>query len=153
MAVELRETIEADLQTLFAYQADQEASAMAAFPSRDLPAFLEHQAKIEADPSAITRTIVVDGDVVGSIGSWDAGDERDVGYWIGREHWGRGFATEALRAFLEVDGSRPLRAHVAEHNVGSRRVLEKCGFVFEREVQDEDVLEHVMVLQVETGRA
>jgi RimJ/RimL family protein N-acetyltransferase len=146
MAVELRETIEPDLQTLFAYQADPEASAMAAFPSRDLPAFLEHQAKIEADPSAITRTIVVDGDVVGSIGSWDAGDERDVGYWIGREHWGRGFATEALRAFLEVDGSRPLRAHVAEHNVGSRRVLEKCGFVFEREAQDEDVLEYVMVL-------
>jgi len=146
MAVELRETIEADLQALFAYQADPEASAMAAFPSRDLPAFLEHQAKIEADPSTITRSIVVDGDVVGSIGSWDAGDERDVGYWIGREHWGRGFATEALRAFLEVDGSRPLRAHVAEHNVGSRRVLEKCGFVFEREAQDEDVLEHVMIL-------
>jgi RimJ/RimL family protein N-acetyltransferase len=146
MAVELRETIEADLQTLFAYQADPEASAMAAFPSRDLPAFLAHQAKIEADPSMIARTIVVDGDVVGSIGSWDAGDERDVGYWIGREHWGRGFATEALRAFLGVDGSRPLRAHVAEHNVGSRRVLEKCGFVFEREAQDEDVLEHVMIL-------
>jgi RimJ/RimL family protein N-acetyltransferase len=151
MAVELRETIEPDLQTLFAYQADPEASAMAAFPSRDLPAFLEHQAKIDADPSTITRTIVVDGDVVGSIGSWDAGDERDVGYWIGREHWGRGFATEALRAFLEVDGSRPLRAHVAEHNVGSRRVLEKCGFVFEREAQDEDVLEHVMVLHVDKG--
>jgi hypothetical protein len=42
---------------------------MAAFPSRDLPAFLEHQAKIKADPSAITRTIVAGGGVVGSTGA------------------------------------------------------------------------------------
>jgi hypothetical protein len=46
----LRERIEADLGTLFEFQADPEASAMAAFPSRDLPAFLEHEAKITADP-------------------------------------------------------------------------------------------------------
>jgi hypothetical protein len=38
--VALRETIDADLGTLFEFQADPEASAMAAFPSRDLPAFL-----------------------------------------------------------------------------------------------------------------
>jgi hypothetical protein len=76
--VALRETIDADLGTLFEFQADPEASAMAAFPSRDLPAFLEHEAKIKADPSAIKRTIVAGGDVVGSIGSWEAEGERDV---------------------------------------------------------------------------
>jgi RimJ/RimL family protein N-acetyltransferase len=149
--VQIRETLDADLATLFEYQADPEASAMAAFPSRDLPAFLEHEAAVRVDPSALTRTIVVDGEVVGSIGSWKAGDERNVGYWIGREHWGQGFATAALRAFLELDGSRPLRAHVAEHNIASRRVLEKCGFVFEREEQEEDVLDVVLVLRTSTG--
>jgi hypothetical protein len=46
--VALRERIDADLGTLFEFQADPEASAMAAFPSRDLPAFLEHEAKIKA---------------------------------------------------------------------------------------------------------
>jgi RimJ/RimL family protein N-acetyltransferase len=144
--VELRETVEADLRTLFEFQADPEASAMAAFPSRDLPDFLEHQARIEADPSAITRTIVVGGEVVGSIGSWEADGERAVGYWIGRAHWGKGYATAALRTYLDVDPHRPLYAFVADHNVGSRRVLEKCGFVLDHSAQEEDVLEHVLVL-------
>ena len=120
---------------------------MAAFPSRDLPAFLAHQAKIQADPAMIARTIVADGEIVGSIGSWDAEGERDVGYWIGRRHWGKGYATAGLRAFLEVDRSRPLVAHVAEHNVGSRRVLEKCGFVLDHAAYEEDVIEHVMILR------
>ena len=144
--VALRETTDADLGTLFEFQADPEASAMAAFPSRDLPAFLEHQAKIKADPSAITRTIAAGGGVVGSIGSWEAESERDVGFWIGRDHWGYGSATAALRALLEIDPHRPLHAHVADHNVGSRRVLEKCGFVLDHSAQEEDVLEHVLVL-------
>ena len=119
---------------------------MAAFPSRDLPAFLERQARIEADPSAITRTIAADEGVVGSIGSWEVEGERDVGFWIGRDHWGNGYATAALRAFLDVDLHRPLHAHVVDHNVGSRRVLEKCGFVLDHSAQEEDVLEHVLVL-------
>jgi RimJ/RimL family protein N-acetyltransferase len=146
LPVALRETIAADLGTLFEFQADPEASAMAAFPSRDLSAFLEHQKKIEGDPSAITRTIVVGREVVGSIGSWPAEGQRAVGFWIGRPHWGNGYATAALRVFLDVDPHRPLLAHVADHNVGSRRVLEKCGFVLDHSTQEEDVLEHVLVL-------
>ena len=144
--VTLRETIDADLGSLFEFQADPEASAMAAFPSRDLPAFLERQVRIRADPSAITRTIVADAGVVGSIGSWEVEGERDVGFWIGRDHWGNGYATAALRAFLDVDLHRPLHAHVVDHNVGSRRVLEKCGFTLDHSAQEEDVLEHVLVL-------
>jgi RimJ/RimL family protein N-acetyltransferase len=150
-AVELRETVETDLRTLFEFQADPEANAMAAFPSRDLPAFLEHQARIEADPAAITRTIAVGGEIVGSIGSWDADGERAVGFWIGRPHWGKGYATAALRAYLDVDPHRPMYAHVADHNVGSRRVLEKCGFVLDHSAQEEDVLEHVLVLTDRRG--
>ncbi len=147
----LRETVEADLRTLFEFQADPEASAMAVFPSRDLPAFLEHQARIEADPLAITRTIVVGGEVVGSIGSWEADGERAVGFWVGRAHWGKGYATAALGAYLDVDPHRPMYAHVADHNVGSRRVLEKCGFVLDHSAQEEEVLEHVLVLRDRRG--
>jgi hypothetical protein len=105
--VALRETIDADLGTLFEFQADPEASAMAAFPSRDLPAFLEHEAKIKADPSNIKRTIVAGREIVGWIGSWEVEGEREVGFWIGRDHWGNGYATAALRAFLNVDLHRP----------------------------------------------
>jgi hypothetical protein len=106
--VALRETIDADLGTLFEFQAEPEASAMAAFPSRDLPEFLEHEAKIKADSSMITRTIVAGGGVVGSIGSWEVEGERDVGFWIGRDHWGNRYATAALRAFLDIDLPRSL---------------------------------------------
>jgi RimJ/RimL family protein N-acetyltransferase len=59
---------------------------------------------------------------------WGDPDEREVTYWIGRSHWGKGIATGALYAFLAVDPSRPLHARVAYDNVASRRVLEKCGF-------------------------
>ncbi len=51
-----------------------------------------------------------------------------VGYWIGREHWGKGIATRALTLLLTEVDTRPLHAHVAQHNAGSIRVLEKCGF-------------------------
>jgi RimJ/RimL family protein N-acetyltransferase len=125
--VTLRETIDADLGTLFEFQADPEASAMAAFPSLDLPAFLEHEAKIKAEPSNIKRTIVAGGRVVGWIGSWELEGERDVGFWIGRDHWGNGYATAALRAFLDIDLHRPLHARVVDHNVGSTRVLESAA--------------------------
>ena len=93
------------------------------------------------------RTILVDGEVAGDIGSWPEEADRNVGYWIGRTFWGRGVATAALRAFLEVETTRPLTAHVAVHNIGSRRVLEKCGFVVVREQHADDVDELVTVLQ------
>ena len=72
-----------------------------------------------------------------------------VGYWIGKEHWGQGVATRALAAFLQFVTERPLRAHVAAHNVGSIRVLEKCGFSVEQkvEVASDGVVELVLVLR------
>lgn len=126
--VHLREVEEDDLPILFEDQLDEEANRMAAFEARDRDAFMSHWATILEDPTVIARTIEVDGDVVGNIVSWDAPGVRLVGYWVGREHWGRGIATAALAAFLEQDRSRPIHALVAAHNAGSIRVLEKCGF-------------------------
>ena len=60
--------------------------------------------------------------------SWIAGDHREVGYWIGREWWGRGVATGALRLLLDEVTDRPILAHVVLDNIGSQRVLEHCGF-------------------------
>ena len=147
MRVELREAVEDDLPILFRNQADPEASAMAAFPSRDWDAFVAHRTKIDANPDMLVRTILVDGEVAGDIGSWPEEADRNVGYWIGRTFWGRGVATSALRAFLELETTRPLIAHVAVHNLGSRRVLEKCGFVVVREQNIDDADELVTVLQ------
>jgi RimJ/RimL family protein N-acetyltransferase len=77
----------------------------------------------------IARTIDVEGAVAGSISSWDNDGVREVTYWLGREHWGKGVATRALAEFLaEVETSRPVRAATVFDNIGSQRVLEKCGF-------------------------
>jgi RimJ/RimL family protein N-acetyltransferase len=101
---------------------------MAAFPSRDWEAFIAHWTRILADPTCITQTILYNEQVVGNIGSWEQEGEREVGYWIGKEYWGRGIATQALIAFLRQITVRPLSARVVKHNHASRRVLEKGGF-------------------------
>jgi RimJ/RimL family protein N-acetyltransferase len=125
----LREVVETDLPIFFEHQRDPQAVRMAAFPSRDRDAFMKHWARLRREPSNIVRTIVCDGQVAGNIGSWIAGDQRLIGYWVGREFWCRGVATAALAAFVAEVKERPLHAFVATHNVGSIRVLEKCKFV------------------------
>jgi RimJ/RimL family protein N-acetyltransferase len=57
----------------------------------------------------------------------------EVGYWLGRAWWGRGFATEAVRrivpyAFETFAALTRLEAHVFVSNAASARVLEKAGF-------------------------
>jgi RimJ/RimL family protein N-acetyltransferase len=77
----------------------------------------------------IALVIEVDRKVVGSIASWTNDGEREVTYWLGREYWGKGIATRALAQFLRgVERTRPIQASTARDNVGSQRVLEKCGF-------------------------
>jgi RimJ/RimL family protein N-acetyltransferase len=129
----LRKTTDDDLPILYAFQLDPEATRMAAFPSRDWETFAAHQRRIRADPANLALTVVVAGEVVGSIGAYTQDDKRLIGYWIGREYWGRGIATGAVAALLDLDPTRPIYAYVAKHNAGSRRVLEKCGFVVIRE--------------------
>ena len=127
--VSLRPVIADDLPAFFEHQRDPIAVAMAAFPAREREAHMAHWAKIMADPANLLRTIDLDGEVAGNMVSWRATNHREVGYWLGREYWGRGIATRALQLFLVEEKTRPLFAHVARHNVGSRRVLEKCNFV------------------------
>ena len=124
----LRNVIESDLPILFEQQFDPIANQMAAFPARDREAFMAHWAKIMADETNILKAILFDGQIAGNIVSWEQSGEREVGYWLGREYWGKGIATRALAAFLEDVKTRPLYAHVAKHNLASIRVLEKCGF-------------------------
>lgn len=126
--VRLRGVEEHDLPIFFDHQRDPDANRMANFDARDREAFMGHWAKILRDESVVVRTVESDGRVTGNIVSWEHDGERDVGYWIDRQFWGKGVATAALSAFLEELDTRPLYAHVAAHNVGSIRVLEKCGF-------------------------
>ena len=125
----LREVQDRDLGALFEQQADPESSAMAGVPSRDRPGFDAHWRRILANEGTVIRVIDVDGEVVGHVASWPSEGRRYVGYWLGREFWGRGLATAALAEYLREVRERPLHALVSIDNVASIRVLEKCGFV------------------------
>lgn len=127
--VTLRAVEEADLPIFFAQQADEEARRRAAFPGRAREEFFAHWRKILADPNCILRTVMFEGRVAGNVVCWGMSGERNVGYWLGREFWGMGVGTAALRLFLGELPERPLVARVATENVASIRVLEKCGFV------------------------
>jgi RimJ/RimL family protein N-acetyltransferase len=147
--VRLRDVEHGDLPVFFEHQLDPEACAMAAFQPRDRDAFMVHwTTKILGDEAVVKRTVLFGGRVAGNVVSFDQAGERLVGYWIGREFWGRGIASRALGEFLVHDATRPLRAYVAEHNVASIRVLEKCGFTLvRRQVAEDGVAERLLELR------
>ena len=124
----LRDVTESDLPIFFEQQLDPDATQMAAFPARDRDAFTAHWTKILGDETVTIKTILLDGRVAGNIVSFEQSGKPQVGYWIGKEYWGKGIATQALSAFLGHVTARPLYAYVAKHNIASIRVLEKCGF-------------------------
>jgi RimJ/RimL family protein N-acetyltransferase len=125
----LRDVLDSDVDAFYEHQLDPEATRMALFPSRDREAFDAHWRRLLADDAVTKKTIVDEGKVAGNIGCWEQEGRRLVGYWLGREFWGRGLATRALAELLQEVAARPLHAWVARTNTGSIRVLEKCGFV------------------------
>lgn len=133
----LRDLAEDDLATFFAQQLDPDANRMAAFTRRDpsdRDAFTAHWDRIRQDPTVITRTIVVAGEVAGYVSSYEQDGRAEITYWLGKAYWGQGIATRALATFLETaNPKRPIHARVAQDNRGSLRVLQKCGFVVKGE--------------------
>jgi [ribosomal protein S5]-alanine N-acetyltransferase len=73
-----------------------------------------------------------DGSLLGSTGlAFEATDVASTGYVFARDAWGKGYATEALSAMVDVARALRLRrlyaiCHVDHH--ASWRVMEKCGF-------------------------
>lgn len=152
----LRDLEDAELDRLFEWEQDPAAVEMAAFtraaPS-DRVAFDAHYERIRNDPTVLLRAIDDGRGLVGTIGSFTIDGNREVTYWINRARWGEGIASTALTAFLTVETIRPIFGRVADHNIGSARVLAHAGF---REIGSEtswadglgcDVLEHIYQLR------
>ena len=130
-AIELRAVRDDDVGIFFEHMQDADAVRMAGFVSkewRSRPAHDAHWAKIRANPGITIRTIVSGGGVAGHVASFVMMGDLELTYWIARDLWGRGVATEALRQFLDVVRERPIHGRAAKDNGGSIRVLEKCGF-------------------------
>jgi RimJ/RimL family protein N-acetyltransferase len=130
-AICLRDVTDDDLPIFFDHQLDLEANHMAAFTGgdpHDRAAFDRHWARIRADATITIKTILCNGEVAGHVAKFKRDGEPEITYWLGKQHWGKGIATAALREFLKHIKPRPIYARAAKDNVGSLRVLEKCGF-------------------------
>ncbi|HEY1389634.1 MAG TPA: GNAT family N-acetyltransferase [Ktedonobacterales bacterium] len=155
----LRDVTDDDLPIFFEQQLDPDANYMAAFTSRDptdRDAFMAHWDRIRADRTTTNQTVLLDGQVAGSVASFEDFGQLEVTYWLGREFWGRGVATRALAAFLAYQTTRPIYARAAKDNAASLRVLQKCGFVITGEdkgyanARGEVIEEYVLTLAADT---
>ncbi len=157
-SITMREVESSDLETFYEQQLDPEAIRMAAFvcdDPTDRIAFAAHWEKILHSSQITQRTIVAEGPVAGHIACYPDGEKLEVTYWLGREFWGRGLATQALQRMLHLVVERPLFARAAADNIGSLRVLQKCGFKISGENIDfakgrgEDTEEYILRLDLE----
>ncbi len=112
--VTLRDIHEDDIAIIMGFEQDPEGRYMAAFAPPDNVDPSEQYARwqrIIADTNNVKKVIVVDGQVVGNMLSFELFNERTVGYWLAREFWGRGIATQALMQFVTTyELTRPLYA-------------------------------------------
>lgn len=121
-----------DLPLLFEQQRDPDANYMAAFTAAnpdDWDAFAARWTRLLGDNTTLsTRAILFDGALAGSMLHFPMEGVPHVGYWLGKQYWGKGIATRALTAFVQLLPQRPLYARTAHDNHASQRVLQHCGF-------------------------
>jgi RimJ/RimL family protein N-acetyltransferase len=102
--------IPGDQTIFFQQQLDPQANHMAAFTAKnpaDRAAFDAHWAKILGDRSITLKTILYQGQVAGNVVCHSWFGEPEIGYWIGRQYWGKGITTQALTLFLGIVTQRP----------------------------------------------
>ena len=152
----IRNVLDSDLPIFFEQQLDPDANYMAAFTSKDptdREAFDKHWGRILTNKTGAIQTILYQGQVAGSVLKYEDEGHPEVSYWLGKEFWGKGIATAALRAFLEIVQDRPMYARAASDNAASIQVLEKCGFIISGKgkgfanARGQEVEEYVLVLK------
>ncbi|MDR6919757.1 MULTISPECIES: GNAT family N-acetyltransferase [Chryseobacterium] len=130
--IKLRPTTVADLDILYQFQIDDGACHLAAFTSKDSAnkeTYLTKYTQLLKDPTVNNQTIFADTVIAGSIAKFVMEGDAEITYWIDKAFWGKGVATTALKDFLKIEKTRPIFGRVAFDNIGSQKVLEKCGFV------------------------
>lgn len=86
----------------------------------------------KAGAEAVFLITLRDETVIGACGLLNQNQTPELGYWLGVNYWGKGYATEALHAVIDYAftdlACESLQAGARVTNPASRRVLEKCGF-------------------------
>ncbi len=133
--VRLRDVVQGDLETFWQQEQDPEATRRSRFAPREHDRFMTHWAtKVLGEPTVFVQAVEVDGELAGNIVAWWQEEKRYLGYWLGREFWGRGVGSAALGLFLEREKARPLYADPFIGNTASVKLLERHGFTREETV-------------------
>jgi Acetyltransferases, including N-acetylases of ribosomal proteins len=136
-----------DAEALFRYASDPEVGPMAGWPVHtsvaDSTSIIE---TVLMKPGIYAVTLKKTGEPIGSIGlevneKLNPGlDALELGYWIAAPFWGNGYVGEAAQALIDYTfeelGVPVIWCGAFEENAKSRRVQEKLGFVFDREIKD-----------------
>ena len=131
-AISIRNVERGDLPRIYEFQIDPESNRLAVTIPRSADGFRAHWENTLRDQTVTAKAIFEGDELAGCISCFKMDGVDTVGYWLGREFWGRGIASRALKLILTEISVRPLYARVATSNVASVRVLQKCGFVVER---------------------
>ena len=145
----LRPWAESDAESLFEYARDERVGPVAGWPVHtSVEHSLEVIRTVLSAPETYAVCLKTDNIAIGSIGLMIGGrsdmqlpdDEAEIGYWIGVPFWGQGLIPEAVRAMIRrgfVDlGLAVLWCGYFDGNVKSKRVQEKCGFVYHHTTYD-----------------
>ncbi len=130
--MELKPTVLEDLEVFFINQTDEEANYMAAFTPEnpfDKEAYIKKWTRLLYHEDIHMQSVHFEGKVIGCMIKFMMGDDAEITYATSKEYWRKGITSRALIEFVKLEQHRPLHAHVAFDNIGSRRVLEKAGFV------------------------
>jgi RimJ/RimL family protein N-acetyltransferase len=130
--VRIRNVERGDLPRMYEMQLDPESNRLAGTIPRSVEAFEAHWANVLRDPHVSAKAILMGEVLVGTVSCFTHEGQAHVGYWVSREHWGKGIASRALELLLHEVATRPLYASAATNNTASLRVLQKCGFVVEQ---------------------
>lgn len=145
----LRPWLDSDAESLYEYAKDPEVGPIAGWPPHTS---VENSREIIANVLSADKTFAVclkeDNKAIGSIGLMTGSasnlglpdTEGEIGYWIGVPFWGRGLIPEAVRELIRY-GFEDLKLEKIwcgyfEGNIKSRRVQEKCGFIYHHTNED-----------------
>lgn len=145
----LRPWQESDAEDLFRYARDPEIGPVAGWPAHSsVEQSLETIGGVLAKAGTFAVVLKREGYAVGSIGLMVGANcniglpdtEAEIGYWIGQPFWGQGLIPEAVReltryAFEDLHLEK-LWCGYFEGNVKSKRVQEKCGFIYHHTRKD-----------------
>lgn len=137
----LRKIKETDAEPMFRnWASDPEVTKYMTWNSREnievTKTIINHWLEEEKDPKTIRFFITLKNsdEPIGSIDVVDyINGVPEIGYCLSRKHWNQGYMTEALKSFIHFLGKKGYKEIVIEadvRNIGSNKVIEKCGFSF-----------------------